>query len=203
MSTSRKTVIGVPLTLPVLIPLLIISACFQFLISIVWRKTELQGRDDLQRTYFTNSGCIHKAESTYPFSQIWIVAALLIFLSLKRQPDLLLKLESPYPTFQVSKGLRNSPDAMGSLLPGVLPFLQVVLLCCATFGTRSLKAELPSQDRGCPFPQKNRSSKLWDKTTSVLAGFGASQLYSTSSQKMVLCSKRLTFPDTFHLYESR
>lgn len=151
MSTSRKTVIRVPLTLPVLIPLLIISACFQFLVSIVWRKTELQGRDDLQKIYFTNSGCIHKAESTYPFSYIWIAAALLSFLSLKRQPDLLLRLESPDSTFQASKALRNGPNAMGSLLPGILPFLKVVL-CCATSGTRSLKTELPSQDSGCPFP---------------------------------------------------
>lgn len=102
MSTSRKTVIRVPLTLPVLIPLLIISACFQFLLSIVWRKTELQGRGWFTE-YFTNSGCIHKAESTYPFSQIWIGAALLSFLSLKSQPDLLLRLESPHPTFRSAK----------------------------------------------------------------------------------------------------
>lgn len=79
------------------------------------------------------------------------MAALLSFLSLKSQPDLLIRLESPDPTFQVSKALRNSPNVMRSVPPGILSFLKVILLCCATFGTRLLEIELPSQESDCPF----------------------------------------------------
>lgn len=64
---------------------------------------------------------------------------------LNSQADLL-QLESPL--FQVNKASHCNPNTTRSLLSGTSSFLHI-FLCCATFGSRSLKTEFPSLESRC------------------------------------------------------